>query len=143
VSYLVKHYMRKEVPTVDANVTVIEGAKTMLKAGRGFLIILREGQPAGIVTEHDYVEKIVAHSRDSAKTTVAQIMSAPLITIDPDEDLIKASELMHEHNIRRLPVLRDGIVYGSITTKDISRALGQYVDRSVRDLMRWAAPFGQ
>jgi len=143
VSYLVKHYMRKEVPTVDANVTVIEGAKTMLKAGRGFLIILREGQPAGIVTEHDYVEKVVAQNKDSAKTTVFQIMSTPLITIDPDEDLIKASELMHEHNIRRLPVLKDGIVYGSITTKDVSRALGQYVDRSVRDLMRWAAPFGQ
>ena len=143
MSYLVKHYMRKEVPTVDANVPVIEGAKAMLKSGRGFLIILREGQPTGIVTEHDYVEKVVAQTRDPAKTTVAQIMSAPLITIDPDEDLIKASELMHEHNIRRLPVLKDGIVYGSITTKDISRALGQYVDRSVRDLMRWAAPFGQ
>jgi CBS domain-containing protein len=135
--------MRKEVPTVDASVTVLEGAKTMLKSGRGFLIVLREGQPTGIVTEHDYVEKVVAHTRDPAKTTVTQIMSAPLITIDPDEDLIKASELMHEHNIRRLPVLKDGIVYGSITTKDISRALGQYVDRSVRDLMRWAAPFGQ
>ena len=143
VSYLVKHYMRKEVPTIDGNATAIEGAKTMVKLGRGFLIILREGQPAGIVTEGDYVTKIVAQNKDPAKTTVAQIMSTPLITIDPDEDLIKASELMHEHNIRRLPVLKDGIVYGSITTKDISRALGQYVDRSVRDLMRWAAPFGQ
>jgi CBS domain-containing protein len=143
MAYLVKHYMRKEVPTVDEHVSVIEAAKAMIKSSRGFLVILKEGQPTGIVTEHDFVDKIVIGGKDPLKVSIGEIMSSPLITIDPDEDLIKASELMHQHSIRRLPVVKDGIIYGAITTRDISRSLAQYVDRSVRDLMRWAAPFGQ
>lgn len=143
MSYLVKHYMRKEVPTVTEKTSVLEAAKIMIKSGRGFLVVLKEGQPAGIVTEHDFVDKIVVEGQNPTKVTVVKIMSSPLITIDPDEDLIKASEIMHEHNIRRLPVVKDGIIYGAITAKDISRSLGEYVDRSVRDLLRWAAPFGR
>lgn len=143
MSYLVKHYMRKEVPTICADVPVLDAAKSMMKSGRGFLVVLKEGQPAGIVTEHDFVAKILVGGKDPTKVSAAEIMSSPLITIDPDEDLVKASELMHQHNIRRLPVVRDGIIYGSITTRDIARSLGEYVDRSVRDLMRWASPFGQ
>jgi len=143
VAYLVKYYMRREVPTVNENTLVIDAAKTMLKSSRGFLIVLKEGQPAGIVTEHDFVDKIIVGGKEPAKVLVGEIMSSPLITIDPDEDLVKASELMQKHNIRRLPVVKDGIIYGAITTRDISRSLAQYVDRSVRDLMRWAAPFGQ
>jgi CBS domain-containing protein len=143
MSYLVKHYMRKEVPTVTEKTSVLEAAKVMIKSGRGFVVVLKEGQPAGIVTEHDFVNKIVVEGQNPTKVTVVEIMSSPLITIDPDEDLIKASEVMHEHNIRRLPVVKDGIIYGAITVKDIARSLGEYVDRSVRDLLRWATPFGQ
>ena len=143
MAYLVKHYMRKEVPTVDEGTSVIDAAKAMMKSSRGFLVVLKKGQPAGIVTEHDFVDKIIVGGKNPAKVLASEIMSSPLITIDPDEDLVKASEVMQQHSIRRLPVVKDGIIYGAITTRDISRALGEYVDRSVRDLMRWAAPFGQ
>jgi len=142
MSYLVKHYMRKEVPTINERTSVIDAAKTMMKSGRGFLVVLKEAQPAGIVTEHDFVDKVIVGQKDPTKVSVGEIMSSPLITIDPDENLLKASELMHKHNIRRLPVVRDGIIYGAITSKDIVRSLGEYVDQSIRDLIRWATPFG-
>jgi len=141
MSYLVKHYMRKEVPTVNESTSVLDAAKAMTEAGKGFLIVLKEGQPTGIVTEHDFVQKVIMGQKDPAKVLVSEVMSSPLITIDPDEDLRAASELMQKHRIRRLPVVRDGIIYGAVTTRDITKSLGAYADQSVRDILRWATPF--
>ena len=141
MAYLVKSYMMKEVPTIEDRVSVIEAAKAMSKAGRGFLIALKEGHPVGIVTEHDFVEKVIARELNPAKTTVGEVMSSPLISVDPDEDLLKASELMQKHNIRRLPVMKSGIIYGVLTTRDISQGCVNYVDKATREILRWAGPF--
>ena len=143
MSYLVKDYMVKDFPKVEEKVSSIEAARIMITSSRGFLIILKEGNPAGIVTEHDFVEKIIVKEREPAKVLVGEIMSSPLITIDPDEDLLKASELMQKNKIRRLPVVKGGIIYGVLTTREISQRVGEYVDRSIRDIMRWASPFGR
>jgi len=136
--YPVKLYMTKEVPTIEENVSVAEAAKVMSRSGRGFLIVLKEGRSAGMVTEHDFVSKVIARELSPATVLVAEIMSSPLITIDPDEELTRASELMQKHNIRRLPVVKDGIMYGVITTREIAKHVGEYVDRSIRDIMKWS-----
>lgn len=141
MSFSVKDYMSKEVPTVDNVVSVTEAAKTMSESGKGFLIVLKAGHPTGIVTENDFVNKIIASELDPAKVSVGEIMSSPLISIDPDENLLKASEVMHEHNIRRLPVLKNGIIYGVISSKDIAEHCGAYVDQSIKDLIKWASLF--
>ncbi|MCJ7635151.1 CBS domain-containing protein, partial [Candidatus Bathyarchaeota archaeon] len=94
--------MIKEVPTVIDSVTALDAAKVMIDAGRGFIVVLKEGRPAGIVTEHDFVNKIIVGKKNPVKVLAVEIMSSPLITVDPDEDLIKASALMHEKGIRRL-----------------------------------------
>ncbi|MGQ9781054.1 MAG: CBS domain-containing protein [Nitrososphaeria archaeon] len=139
--YLVKDYMDKEVPTIEEQASVVNAAKIMIKSGKGFLIVLREGKLQGIITEHDFVSKVIAVERDPLKMTVAEIMSFPLVTIDPDADLLKASELMQKHGIRRLPVARGGIIYGVITAKDIAHQFGEYVERSIQDILKWSIPF--
>jgi len=142
MSYVVKHYMKKEVPTIANQISVSEAAKAMEKSGNGFLLVLKNGSPVGIVTEHDFVSKVIARDADPKKLTVGDIMSSPLITVDPDEDLLKASELMQKNNIRRLPVVKDGIIYGMVTARDISFHCIDYVNKSVKDILRWAAPLG-
>jgi CBS domain-containing protein len=142
MSYIVKDYMEKDVPTIGDSVTVTEAAKMMSELGKGFLVVLKSGMPGGIVTEEDFVKKVLASDLDPKTLSVGHIMSSPLITIDPDEDLLKASQLMKEHEIRRLPVVRDGIIYGVITAMDIATHCGNYVDKSVRDIIRWTAPLG-
>jgi len=141
MSLLVKHYMSKKVPTVEGNVSVTEAAKVMKGSAKGFLIVLKDGQPSGIVTERDFVNKVVADEKNPEKIYVAEIMSSPLVTIDPDEDLLKASEIMHKHNIRRLPVVKEGNICGVITARDIVLRFGEYVEHVTQDLMRWSSPF--
>jgi len=141
-SYLVKNYMGKEIPTIEDMASATEAAKTMSKAGKGFLIVLKKLHPIGIVTEHDLVEKLIASEKDPAKTTVGSIMSSPLITVDPDEDLLKASEIMQRNNIERLPVVKDEIIYGVLTATDIARGCSIYVDKATREIVRWSLPLG-
>ena len=138
---LVKDCMFKEVNTVDEAMTVTEAAKVMAQDTTfdGYVIILKGGKPTGIVTERDVVNQIVAKARDPSMTTVSDVMSSPLLTIDPDADLLTASRVMREHNVVKLVVVRNEILYGILTERIIAHHFGDYVDRSIRDIIRWTA----
>jgi CBS domain-containing protein len=140
----VKKYMTKEVNTLTQNTTVAAAAKKMVadENYEGYVIVLQKGKPMGILTERDIVNKVVAGELDPSKTHVATVMSTPLVTIDPDEDLLKASQVMKEQNVRKLVVVRDDIIYGIITAKGLSQNFQDYVDRSIRDIVRWTASLG-
>ncbi len=136
MTYLVKHYMRKTIPTIASNKTVLETVHEMLGHGTGFVLVLKNGQFSGIVTEHDVMDKIVAGGKNPIEINAEDIMSSPIITVGPEDDLAEASKLMIEHNIRRLAVVRDGIMYGVLSARDIAKALESYVDGATRDILR-------
>ena len=142
MSYEVKEYMTKEVNTIDYNATVIDAAKIMAKDKKfeGYVITLKKGKPLGIVTERDIINKVLARELDPSKTSVAEIMSSPLITVEPEDDLLKTADLMSKYNVRKLVVVRDEIIYGLITAKNIAQSCGEYVDKSIKDMIRWSAP---
>lgn len=140
----VKKYMTKEVNTLDYDAKVTEAASLMAadKEYEGYVIILQKGKPVGIVTERDLVNKVLVGGLDPAKTSVSDVMSTPLITVDPEDDLLKATQVMKEQNVRKLVVVRDDIIYGIITARLISQNVQDYVDRSIRDIVRWTASLG-
>jgi signal-transduction protein with cAMP-binding, CBS, and nucleotidyltransferase domain len=144
MSYQVKDYMTKEVNTIDCDVNITEAAIAMAadEKKEGYVICLVKGKPVGIVANRDIVNKVVAKKLNPSKTRVAEVMSTPLVTVDPDDDLLKASGLMKERNVSRLGVVRDDVIYGVITANNIAQRCGEYVDRSVRDIIRWSAPLG-
>jgi predicted transcriptional regulator len=86
------------------------------------------------------VSKVLAAEMDPKMLTVRQIASSPLVTIDPDEDLLKASELMQKKDIKRIPVVKGGVIYGVITSMNIAQKCGEYVNKSVKDILRWSFP---
>jgi CBS domain-containing protein len=140
MSYYVKDYMDKEFPTLEIEASVIDAAKLVASKGKGYIIILEKGKPYGIVTEWDLVSKVMAAEKDPKKMPLRQITSTPLLTIDPDEDLLKASELMQAKSVKRLPVVKGGVLYGVITSTSIAQRCGEYVNKSVKDVLRWSYP---
>lgn len=66
---------------------------------------------------------------------VVEIMSIPLIIIDPDEDLAEAAKIMKKHKIRRLAVVKEGVLHGVLTAADIGRNLESYMDKEMRDIL--------
>jgi CBS domain-containing protein len=136
---LIKEFMTKQVMTIDIRATVFDAAEVMAQDPQadGYVVVLKQGKPVGIVTERDIVQKVVSKRLDPATTSVASIMSAPLIAIDPDADLLRAPELMNEHNISKLVVVKDDILYGVITAKVVGSQCNTYVNQAIRDVIRW------
>ena len=137
--------MRKNIVIVDEDVSVAEASMSMRKKGEGCAIILRQGKPFGMVTERDVTWKVAGNGLDPKNVKVAEVMSTPLITIDPDKDLVEASKIMKHHKIRRLAVVREGVLCGVLTAADIARNLESYVDKEIRNILGylWTPPYYQ
>lgn len=138
----VKDYMVKEINTIDIEEDIVSAAEKMSQSPRCYLIVLERDSPVGIVTEQDLVNKVLAKRRDPSKTKVRDVMSSPLITVDPDISLTEAAEIMKKTNVRKLPVAKDNILYGIITDRDIADAFTDYIDKSIRDVLRYVPVFG-
>ena len=91
----------------------------------GDLIVVDNEIPIGIVTERDFVRRVIAKGRDASDTPVSYVMSKPLITISPDASINVAARKMTKHGIRRLPVLQDHKLVGIIVVSDFAKHLGK------------------
>jgi CBS domain-containing protein len=120
----VEDFMTKGVLTIDAEKTVFEAAELMTQKEVGDVVVVEGEIPRGIVTERDFVRRVVAKRRP-LDTKIADVMSKPLITINPDASLKEAARKMVNHGIRRLPVVRSHKVVGIIVVADFARHLSK------------------
>ncbi len=97
------------------------------------VIVMESNVPVGIVTDRDFSVKVAAHAYQITEP-VKQIMSSPLFSVNSDEPVRIAADLMHERKIRKLPVIDDGKVVGIITATDIVNLLVVSVDEDMRDM---------
>jgi CBS-domain-containing membrane protein len=125
--------MVKDVMTVDEDATVKEAAGVMDKLEIGCLIAVKKGKATGILTERDLLKRIVAASRDAAKTKVKGIMSSPLVVVESSTDLEKAVRLMFQMKIKKLPVVDNKRLVGLVTLTDVARFQPQIM-RILREL---------
>jgi len=130
-STFVNEVMSKNLLSLDKSTTLQEAAEHMKRLCIGCVIVTENNIPIGIITERDFVTKIAAEGRPLF-TEIKEVMSSPLITIDPEETIWEASELMKEKLIHKLPVKgNDGIV-GIITTTDIVKISSVGSDSEMR-----------
>jgi signal-transduction protein with cAMP-binding, CBS, and nucleotidyltransferase domain len=111
-----------EMLVMDESATVAQAAKAMKKKDSSSVFVSRTGtkEPIGIITERDILYRVVAESLGPFKTTLKEVMSAPLITIDYSATLRDAILLMRKERIRRLPVKRNGQVVGLVTLLSVT-----------------------
>ena len=140
MAYRVKDLMTRDIVTVNVDDSTSIASKVMAEKQKGYAIVLKEGKPAGIVTERDLIWKVMAKDMDPSRAKVGEIMASPLITVDPDADLSTAAEIMEKSRIRRLPVARGDILYGVVTARDIVQHFNEYVKRAVLDVVRFTVP---
>lgn len=125
--------MTKSVISVNATMTVNETAKMMEDAKVGAVIIMENNTPVGIVTDRDFAVKVASHAYQISEP-IKLIMSSPLVSINSDESVRSAADLMHDRKIRKLPVIKEGEVIGIITASDIVNLLAVCVEDDVRDM---------
>ena len=130
-STFVSEVMSKNILTLDKSTTLQEAAEHMKKLNVGCVIVTDGNNPIGIITERDFVTKIAAEGRPLF-TEIKEVMSSPLITIDPEETIWEASELMKEKLIHKLPVKENDEIVGIITTTDIVKISSVGSDSEMR-----------
>ncbi|XVF33822.1 hypothetical protein REPUB_Repub18cG0003700 [Reevesia pubescens] len=94
----------------------------------GALVVLKPGEQksiAGIITERDYLRKIIVHGRSSKSTKVGDIMTEEnkLITVTPETKVLRAMQLMTDNRIRHIPVIDDKEMVGMVSIGDVVRAV--------------------
>lgn len=107
--------------SIDADKSVAYAAKMMKDEDVGFAPIVEGDRLIGTVTDRDIAIKVVAEGRDPETTTVREIASTDLVTVDPEQDLDEGLRLMASNQVRRLPVVEeDGRLVGVVAQKDVA-----------------------
>ena len=120
---VVADIMSSPVATVDGEANVRDAALLMTDRHIGSMIVTARGQPVGIVTERDMLERVVSLCRDPCEIKMKEIMSTPLITVPRETGILDAMRPMREHGIGRLVVMDGNALLGILSEKDIIRAV--------------------
>jgi CBS domain-containing protein len=137
-----KEIMHPDFLSLEGDFTAFEAAKRMVEARRGYAIILAQGAPIGIVTEWDFLEKLVNKKIDPQTVKISELMSSPLAACDKETPTEEVVEIMVKRGIRRLVVTDKERVVGVITSKDILSIFKKYVDEISSIVARFSAtPF--
>ncbi|MEM0057639.1 MAG: CBS domain-containing protein [Candidatus Bathyarchaeia archaeon] len=126
---LVRDVMSSPVITVDEEATAVRVAELMEKHELGCIIVTnKEGKPIGIITERDLVIRVLAKNLKPDAVKAKDVMTSPLITIEPDETINEAARKMSRLNIRRLGVVYKGELVGLISSKDILAVMPELIE---------------
>jgi len=117
-SILVKDIMTKALISVNPTTTAVQIAKMMEQGGIGAILVKENDNLVGIVTDRDFATKIAANNLPF-DTPVEKIMSSPLITINHDESISAAAQMMSSKKIRKLAVSENGTIIGLVTSTDL------------------------
>lgn len=125
--------MKKNVISIDSSMTAQDAAKMMDDASIGAIVVLENGIAIGIVTERDLARRIVAKGKPLT-TNVKEVMSSPLIVINPDDTVWEAAQLMKARQIHRVPAVKENRLVGIVTTSDIVKLCSIGSDSELRKI---------
>ncbi|MGC2289407.1 MAG: CBS domain-containing protein [Thermoplasmata archaeon] len=129
-----REIMHADVLSVDPATTAFDCARRMADAHRGYAVLVKDGRMDGIVTEWDFVAKLVARGVDPATVPVAALASSPVASCDADTPTDEVVERMAREEIRRMVVTQGGRLVGMITSKDVIKAFKPYIDKLSADI---------
>ena len=119
----VRDAMTDNPRSIGKSASVVEAAQLMRAEHIGSLPITDDEKLVGMITDRDITTRVVADAADPGTTSVGDVYSRDLVSVEPDKDLEEALQLMARHQVRRLPVVENGRLVGIVAQADI--ALGE------------------
>ena len=124
---------KRELLSIRPEDSVLEAVQMLSHFDVGALMVMEGKKLVGIFSERDYTRKVMLLKRDAAKTTVKEIMSTKVDTIDAYRSLEDCLQMMDAGQFRHLPVVRSGEVIGFISILDVAKTLltekGETIDQ--------------
>jgi CBS domain-containing protein len=112
-----------QVYATSPDATVYDALQQMAEKNVGALIVFEGDRMVGLISERDYARKIVLKNKFSRETAVSEIMSRDVVTVAPDKNLEECMEVISEHRVRHLPVVKEDRVLGIISIGDIVKGI--------------------
>lgn len=136
-----KDIVEKDFLVMPRGLSALEAARQMKTKSHGFVVIASAGgDPEGIVTEWDFLAKIVAEAKDPAMVKLGDIMSGEPVSVDANEGIDQVAQIMTQKGIRRVLVIKDHKVLGVIPAKTMLARLKEYIDRISTQIARLQSP---
>jgi CBS domain-containing protein len=117
----VRNAMTEDPRSIGTSASVVEAAQLMREAHIGSLPITDGEQLVGMITDRDITTRVVAEAADLGRTSVGDVCSRDVISVEADNDHEEAVKLMARHQVRRLPVVENGRLIGIVAQADIAR----------------------
>jgi CBS domain-containing protein len=122
MSMLVRHAMTESPQTAGPDMTAADAAGLMRQLDVGVIPVADGGSLIGLVTDRDIVLRVVAGREDPDQVKLGDILTKSPVTVTPDTKLSDARNLMAEHRVRRLPVLKGDELVGILSLGDVALA---------------------
>lgn len=118
--------MSRDVLTVRGDQNIVQVTELMREKNASCALVTEDLTPLGIVTENDFVVRVLAANKDPKLTKVTEIMSSPVIHITPDVSILDAIVLMRERDFSQLPVVENERLTGVVRLTDLMRYLAGF-----------------
>jgi len=125
---------KEPIVSVPPGTTVLAALQIMTEKHVGFLPVIEAGALAGVVSERDCARRVLLQQLPAASTPVRDIMTTHVHSVPPQSKIPECVTLMHEKDIRHLPVMRGNEVLGVLSVRDLMGALIERHERLLRRL---------
>src|SRR5437868_11963189 len=122
----------RKVYSIDAGRTVLEAARFMMENNIGALPVLRNGELAGILSERDIMNRVVAVGRTPGTTAVSEVMTANPRSVAADETIEECLFIMREFGFRHLPIVEGKQLRGLVSLRDVLMHQAAEMQRQAR-----------
>jgi CBS domain-containing protein len=137
---LVRHLLEGKptgVISIRPDAMVLDAIRLMAEHETGSVLVMRGNVLLGIISERDYARKVALKGRASATTPVADIMTTPVVTVDPNANVHHCMQLMTNGRFRHLAVMEGGMVIGVVSIGDLVKALLELQQNEIAQLQQY------
>jgi CBS domain-containing protein len=110
------------VVSISPEATVYSALELMAAKNVGALLVMKDSQVVGILSERDYARKVILEGRSSLNTAVEKIMSGKVLYVTPNMSVEEALAVMSDKRCRHLPVIQDKELIGMVSIGDLVKA---------------------
>jgi CBS domain-containing protein len=136
----IRDVLRRKSPdiwSISPDSSVYQAIEMMAEKHIGALLVLSNHELIGIISERDYARKVVLRGRSSKETPIAEIMTSPVIFVDPARTVDDCMKIMTDNRFRHLPVVEDQRVVGVVSIGDLVNWIISAQDHTIQQLQNY------
>ena len=119
----IKDFVNKNAAIISPDETCFFASKKMVQDSANTLVVTSDSVPIGMLTRRDIIREVIGQEKDAEKVLVREVMTSPIVSIDINDSLAKASRLMKKHHIKQIVVVENKILSGIITQDIMTKAI--------------------